>query len=81
MWEVLLSQGEPFGTRSPELHEPLRTGLHMLRVPGDISPEDGAAGAHGVTHWGNALQVFLLLPAVHAEEGLAEPHDQAAWSP
>lgn len=25
--------------------------------------------------------MFLLLPAVHAEEGLAEPHDQAARSP
>lgn len=27
------------------------------------------------------LAVLLLLPAVHAEEGPAEPHDQAAWSP
>lgn len=25
--------------------------------------------------------VLLLPSAVHAEEGLAEPHDQAAWSP
>lgn len=30
---------------------------------------------------GPVFSVFLLLPAVHAEEGLAEPHDQAAWSP
>lgn len=26
MWKVLLSEGEPCGARSPELHEPLRTG-------------------------------------------------------
>lgn len=31
-------------------------GLHVLRVPGDLPPEDGAAGAHGVSHRGNALQ-------------------------
>lgn len=142
----------------------------MLRVPGDLPPEDGAAGAHGVAHGGDALQgqaqgfaglrravgereprhlslagrhaslparhlwtpnlctgslastslpgcipgwspsmegrlcipvadhtgsswvlgcvvtwalfvVLLLLPAVHAEERPAEPHDQAARSP
>lgn len=28
----------------------------MLRVPGDVPPEDGAAGAHGVPHGGDALQ-------------------------
>ena len=53
----------------------------MLRMPGDLPTEDGAALAHGVSHRGDALQVFLLLPAVHAEERLAEPHDQAARSP
>ncbi|XP_059997563.1 telomere zinc finger-associated protein isoform X2 [Lagenorhynchus albirostris] len=56
MREMLLSEGEPPGARSPELHEPLGTGLHVLRVPGDIPPEDGAAGAHGVPHGGDALQ-------------------------
>lgn len=30
MWEVLLSQGESLGTRSQELHEPLRTGTWEL---------------------------------------------------
>lgn len=39
MWEVLLSQGEPFGTRSPELHEPLRTGTwELVQVFVDSSP-------------------------------------------
>lgn len=28
----------------------------MLRMPGDLPPEDGAAGAHGVSHRGDALQ-------------------------
>ncbi|XP_029086123.1 telomere zinc finger-associated protein isoform X2 [Monodon monoceros] len=76
MREMLLSEGEPPGARSPELHEPLGTGggdtgpkgrrhkprrdfvggLHVLRVPGDIPPEDGAAAAHGVSHGGDALQ-------------------------
>lgn len=28
----------------------------MLRVPGDLPPEDGAATAHGVPHRGDALQ-------------------------
>lgn len=36
----------------------------MLRVPGDVPPEDGAAGAHGVTHWGNALQGRPAVPRV-----------------
>ena len=31
-------------------------GLHVLCVPGDVPPEDGAAGAHGVPHGGDALQ-------------------------
>jgi hypothetical protein len=30
MWEVLLSEGESLGTRSPELHEPLGTGTWEL---------------------------------------------------
>lgn len=30
---------------------------------------------------GPVFSVFLLLTAVHAEERLAEPHDQAARSP
>ncbi|KAM9107031.1 zinc finger and BTB domain-containing protein 48 isoform 2-T2 [Megaptera novaeangliae] len=33
-----------------------QAGLHVLCVPGDIPPEDGAAGAHGVPHGGDALQ-------------------------
>lgn len=45
----------------------------MLRVPGDIPPEDGAAGAHGVTHWRNALQGRPAGPRVTGGMGLWTP--------
>lgn len=45
----------------------------MLRVPGDIPPEDGAAGAHGVTHWGNALQGRSAGPRVTGGMGMSTP--------
>lgn len=31
-------------------------GLHVLRVPGDLPPEDGASGPRSVPHGGDALQ-------------------------
>ena len=45
----------------------------MLRVPGDIPPEDGAAGAHGVTYWGNALQGRSAGPRVTGGMGMRTP--------
>lgn len=44
-------------------------GLHMLRMPGDLPAEDGAAGAHGVSHRGNALQGQARLVPGHGLGG------------
>lgn len=51
----------------------------MFSLPGGVQEANGAAAAHGVAHGGDAVQVLLLCPAVHAEKGPAEPHDKAAW--
>lgn len=40
----------------------------MLRMPGDLPPEDGAAGAHGVSHRGDALQGQACLFQGHGWE-------------
>ena len=47
------------------------------RQPGGGQGSVGAAASGGTVA---CLPVLLLLPAVHAEEGPAEPHDQAARS-
>lgn len=35
---------------------PSLTGVHVLGLPGGVQAADGAAAAHGVTHWGDAIQ-------------------------
>lgn len=51
----------------------------MLRVPGDLPPEDGAADAHGVPHGGDALQGQAWpVPRAVGQEAAQDP---SPWVP
>lgn len=51
----------------------------MLRVPGDLPPEDGAADAHGVPHGGDALQGQARpVPRAVGQEAAQDP---SPWVP